>query len=293
MADRTFVADHSEWETVEDTAPSTSPQAQHRRAEASWWAKFVGYISGAARTNPTEAQDGREESGPPFTWEMIVASVARDQQSETAPSASQAEDSSQATSGHRGFDRPGRPASRILDALPRNPFGRIVPRISGDMYQEIRQYVERTEWVDVNGNLVNINITCSLCLDKKLRVGQRPPREEFETALLNPDYDAVADSEVIQVFPCGHYFGRDCVLDWMSEMVRMRRSAITCPICRFEMVHPECGHIAYPLGVLMGDFTIGTSVERQIIPLPPTIPEGGQVAASCPSCSGYLNISEW
>lgn len=80
-------------------------------------------------------------------------------------------------------------------------------------------------------------------------------------------HDESAD-EVPALLPCGHFFGLDCLTVWLA-------GHDTCPSCRRVLRHEGCGHQVEPHAVLDCPGAI---------PMPQTVPEGGQVHRKCGPC---------
>ncbi|KAI0872715.1 hypothetical protein GGS24DRAFT_502537 [Hypoxylon argillaceum] len=80
---------------------------------------------------------------------------------------------------------------------------------------------------------VSINLDCTICNDKHIKlpswVDGRPNATQDEC-------------EELCVLPCGHFFGRQCIINWAQQQVN-NRVVPSCPTCRFELLHPVCGHM--------------------------------------------------
>ncbi|KAL2120774.1 hypothetical protein VTJ04DRAFT_4801 [Mycothermus thermophilus] len=85
----------------------------------------------------------------------------------------------------------------------------------------------------------DMKIVCAIC---------------FESKLVLPDdgEDLVADTDPM-LLPCGHVLGTCCLLEWLrTEQEQPIPRPPRCPICRFELRHPRCGHDATPCRLTRG-----------------------------------------
>lgn len=84
---------------------------------------------------------------------------------------------------------------------------------------------------------------CAICVSPTLPLPTLVPGHEVD---LNPGEEYQAQ------LPCGHIFGHSCILLWLIQNSELnhdlpdQRRCPTCPICRFNLVHSECGHIVLP-----------------------------------------------
>ncbi|KAF2967304.1 hypothetical protein GQX73_g6268 [Xylaria multiplex] len=84
---------------------------------------------------------------------------------------------------------------------------------------------------------IQVRLTCDICCIKHLRLpGWNDRLEPTNTA---------DNSENICVLPCGHFFGDECIRNWVGQRHDDIDGA-TCPKCRFQLTHKECGHEITP-----------------------------------------------
>ncbi|KAI1265712.1 hypothetical protein F5Y18DRAFT_426801 [Xylariaceae sp. FL1019] len=75
------------------------------------------------------------------------------------------------------------------------------------------------------------------------------------------------DPDIPAILPCGHVCCSSCVGLWLGK----HRS---CPFCRQSLIHEGCRHQVAPRPI-----TLDT-----IHSIPPTLPKGGKIGASCHNC---------
>ncbi|KAI1126207.1 hypothetical protein F5Y10DRAFT_293965 [Nemania abortiva] len=78
---------------------------------------------------------------------------------------------------------------------------------------------------------VRIQLKCEICLDKDLRL------PHWVSGCSKIDRRS---SEDICVLPCGHFFGKKCMMEWTKQSDYIQSPV--CPKCRFPLVHPKCKH---------------------------------------------------
>jgi hypothetical protein len=75
------------------------------------------------------------------------------------------------------------------------------------------------------------------------------------------------DDTTFSIMPCGHALGSVCLQHWLTKSDR-------CPICRYQLVYPTCGHRIQPRPI----------TEEATHMLPPTLPDNGSVPDLCSLC---------
>ncbi|KAK3353025.1 hypothetical protein B0T25DRAFT_199433 [Lasiosphaeria hispida] len=77
-----------------------------------------------------------------------------------------------------------------------------------------------------------------------------------------------SDDSIPVLLPCGHVFGQACLENWLDN------PNPACPACKIALVYPVCGH----------NIQSRPLYEDTIFHVPKTIPEGGEINASCEIC---------
>ncbi|KAI0197594.1 hypothetical protein F4808DRAFT_438616 [Astrocystis sublimbata] len=85
-----------------------------------------------------------------------------------------------------------------------------------------------------DGREVTIDLTCGLCRDRHLML---PHWVDNKSLGMSDD-----EKEKLCVFPCGHFFGLDCVKNWVACNQAVRDGCDRCPMCRFPLRYTMCGH---------------------------------------------------
>ena len=124
--------------------------------------------------------------------------------------------------------------------------------------------------LDAEGRRILIDLNCGICLDKRLCVplGVTPQSH----------YDGNSQFESLEVLPCGHFFGSECLENWFYTSLE-EGNRLRCPLCRYQLAY-RCGHFLEPR-THHPEFYRADSV-------PLTIPEGGRVPEYCDSCHGKV-----
>ncbi|KAI0404805.1 hypothetical protein F4802DRAFT_565551 [Xylaria palmicola] len=134
---------------------------------------------------------------------------------------------------------------------------------NASLFGDFARYLDKG--VDDKGSRVSIDLTCVICLERKLRV---PDRVMPECS----DCDARA-LETLAVLPCGHFFGSGCLSKWAAEIAP--ESWVPCPLCRFDLAY-RCGHDMMPREYDAENPRRGS--------VPRTLPEGGGICNLCFCC---------
>jgi hypothetical protein len=95
-------------------------------------------------------------------------------------------------------------------------------------------------------------VKCAICREKPLEM------------LVSPR--SIRDKDMA-ILPCGHAACHGCLSTWLE-------GHSTCPFCRLEHRHRECGHAVAPR----------TISHKTILSLPATICKGGTIAGRCSDC---------
>ncbi|KAI1436721.1 hypothetical protein GGR50DRAFT_186536 [Xylaria sp. CBS 124048] len=131
------------------------------------------------------------------------------------------------------------------------------------LFSDFASYLDKGE--DEDGKRVIARLTCSICQDRTL----------FPScATASDDSFHPARSEWMAVLPCGHFFGADCLANWLQHH-NHQGTTMTCPLCRFEMRY-TCGH-----AILPHQYNPSLCRTDQ---MPLTLPEGGTVPWNCRDC---------
>ncbi|KAI8956512.1 hypothetical protein F5Y11DRAFT_365569 [Daldinia sp. FL1419] len=133
------------------------------------------------------------------------------------------------------------------------------------VFGDIRERLQNG--VDEHGNTVRLRIRCTFCMDNVLGHDNHPP-------FAHAPQLGTPGVEAMQVLPCGHMVGYNCMMQWHMRLVTSHR-VVTCPVCRYEVIHSQCRHNNRV-------YTIGP-----ILP-PLTIPEGGVNPPQCGVCTDAL-----
>ncbi|KAH8163533.1 hypothetical protein CIB48_g4707 [Xylaria polymorpha] len=158
---------------------------------------------------------------------------------------------------------PDHPPPGLIRTDPPTPApSRVITNETASLFGDFARYLD--EGIDEDGNPVVVDLTCCICMHSKLQVS------DFVTP--HTCGNAPGTVEVLAVLPCGHYFGSDCLYEWLEYNTREEAG---CPLCRFQLVY-DCGHGLEPRGYN----PLGTRREQ----IPMTIPEGGKVPRSCEYC---------
>ncbi|KAI0175533.1 hypothetical protein GGR52DRAFT_537118 [Hypoxylon sp. FL1284] len=121
------------------------------------------------------------------------------------------------------------PTDNSIQGTGRNVNSRVLTEQDVPMFHMMEKYF----WgYDENGSHVLLDLTCPICLFRKLDVpAPVTPRQTHE------EYQ---EAEPFTVLPCGHYFGSWCLHNWF--VARQKRGLKPeCAYCRFPLTH-ECGH---------------------------------------------------
>ncbi|KAI0447464.1 hypothetical protein F4803DRAFT_574661 [Xylaria telfairii] len=169
---------------------------------------------------------------------------------------------------------PGVPAKEYYSSVPDHPPPglvridppspapfRVITNETASLFGDFARYLDNG--VDEDGNPVAVDLTCSICLESKLIVSDHVTPNRIG--------HAPRAFEAMAVMPCGHYFGTNCLYEWL---VSSHWNA-SCPLCRFQLLY-ECGHELEPREYN----PLGT--RRMQIPM--TVPEGGKIPRSCCIC---------
>ncbi|KAI1660282.1 hypothetical protein F4813DRAFT_401221 [Daldinia decipiens] len=148
---------------------------------------------------------------------------------------------------------------------------RVITNDDVSVFGDIAHYVEYG--LDSAGRRVELYLTCHIS-QTVLDVTSKTPRSR--------DLQDTSRSEPMAVLPCGHFFGFRGIDDW----VRTRYNdnvCPDCPLCRFLLVYPQCGH-----EIRIRPYDPRFTRDGQ---LPLTIPEGGSVPDYCLRCRvDYLKL---
>ena len=74
------------------------------------------------------------------------------------------------------------------------------------------------------------------------------------------------------ILPCGHIFGNDCIIKWMSSPSLDYSS---CPCCRFQLNYPRCGHTITPK-IILSQGIFAEDIQY--------ISHARQIPPDCPRC---------
>ncbi|KAI4868882.1 hypothetical protein F4820DRAFT_444795 [Hypoxylon rubiginosum] len=150
------------------------------------------------------------------------------------------------------------------------PARRHLTNADVSLFSDVREPL-RTH-ADAEGHPVLLDLICMICLGRFLEVPEpvAPRREAY----------VESGREVVNVLPCGHFFGGRCNHRWMAVTVE-NGAAPHCPMCRAPTVYEECRH------------RVPTQVADGETDVPLTIPEGGQVAKKCSSCDPDKPAGSW
>ncbi|GAW14435.1 hypothetical protein ANO14919_038380 [Xylariales sp. No.14919] len=144
---------------------------------------------------------------------------------------------------------------------------RLITNEQVSLFSDFNKYLHDS--IDEDGCPVVVDLTCAICMDRKLRV------PDAVTAR-SDDGQQHAAREPLVVLPCGHFMGSDCLETWLIESEFQNEAGIVrCPLCRFELVY-SCGHFIPPR-----EYIPELSGENQ---LPLTLPEGGRIPRTCEWC---------
>ncbi|KAI1171202.1 hypothetical protein F4777DRAFT_566221 [Nemania sp. FL0916] len=128
---------------------------------------------------------------------------------------------------------------------------------------------------DEDGLPVEIDISCCICMESKLRV------PECVTSA-----DATGSTETLVVFPCGHFFGGTCYQRYRDSCYSSLSLPITCPLCRFNLTYDDCEHDVLPR------YYDPEQARNEQMPL--TLPEGGTIPYHCKLCNeGRVQRATW
>ncbi|OTA55492.1 hypothetical protein K449DRAFT_438716 [Hypoxylon sp. EC38] len=144
----------------------------------------------------------------------------------------------------------------------------VQTRVISDMslFSDIVEYFDTG--VDLDGNHIVLNLECTLCHENRLEVPPAvSPRVHPEEA---------TSLEPMVVLPCGHFFGAWCLRQWVRPDPTGELFLDNCPLCRFPVKYPECGH-----NILIQPYYANTPRHHQ---LPLTIPEEGVIPNFCAAC---------
>ncbi|KAI0103170.1 hypothetical protein GGR51DRAFT_256989 [Nemania sp. FL0031] len=161
---------------------------------------------------------------------------------------------------------PAGPPPGLVRALPPSLAPtHLITNNEASLFSDFACYLDRG--VDENGYPVIVDLTCAICLDRKLVVPScvTSPNQTFESD----------NFEWLTVLPCGHFFGSKCLESWIEEAQWDHNAVVPCPLCRFKLAY-ACGHPLLP---------------REYNPLwtrnaqmPMTFPEGGDIPRVCEEC---------
>ncbi|KAK6948139.1 hypothetical protein Daesc_009903 [Daldinia eschscholtzii] len=132
------------------------------------------------------------------------------------------------------------------------------------IFGDFAKYIE--PGVDSAGRQIELDLTCSIShasLDVYTRNSK--PRDPNDAARAEP----------MAVLPCGHFFGYRGIDDWIRTRI-VDEMPPDCPICRFFLTYPQCGH-----EIKIRPYDARFQRDGQ---LPLTIPEGGTVPKYCLRC---------
>ncbi|KAI1642246.1 uncharacterized protein F4817DRAFT_353378 [Daldinia loculata] len=154
-------------------------------------------------------------------------------------------------------------------ALDRNV--RVITNDDVSVFGDIAHYVEYG--LDSAGRRIELYLTCHIS-QTALDVMSRTPRSR--------DPQGMSLSEPMAVLPCGHFFGFRGIDDWTRTRYNDNVSP-DCPLCRFPLIYPQCGH-----EIRIRPYDPRFTRDGQ---LPLTIPEGGSVPEYCLRCRvDYLKL---
>ncbi|KAI0876312.1 hypothetical protein GGS24DRAFT_514262 [Hypoxylon argillaceum] len=160
---------------------------------------------------------------------------------------------------------PGCPPPGLVRVHPPFPTPvRVVSNANASLFSDFAPYLDTGH--DEDNNPVVVDLTCLICLQRKLDVPDRVTASDFNHAR--------GARESMTILPCGHFFGSGCMARWIMEN-EWQEIIWHCPICRFELVY-DCGHEIEPL-----EYDPDCRRARQV---PMTLPEGGEIPHSCNEC---------
>lgn len=176
---------------------------------------------------------------------------------------------------------PGVSAEHYLHGLPNGcppglvrvspPFPTPIRTITNEnvsLFSDFAHYLDRGR--DEDGNPVVVDLTCLICLERKLQV-PACVTANYPPGLEGPSF------EWLTILPCRHYLGSECLENWLVESKwRSPDMAADCPLCRLKLEY-HCGHFLPPR-----EFNPVKTRAQQV---PMTLPEGGMVPWSCPDCN--------
>ncbi|KAI0117425.1 hypothetical protein F4814DRAFT_448427 [Daldinia grandis] len=148
---------------------------------------------------------------------------------------------------------------------------RVITNDDVSVFGDFAAYVEYG--LDTAGRRIELYLTCHIS-QTALDVMSRTPRSR--------DPRETSQSEPMAVLPCGHFFSFRGIDDW----IRTRASdniCPDCPLCRFPLIYPQCGH-----EIRIRPYDMRFTRDGQ---LPLTVSEGGFVPEYCRRCrADYLKL---
>ncbi|KAK5635491.1 hypothetical protein RRF57_011203 [Xylaria bambusicola] len=166
----------------------------------------------------------------------------------------------------------GPPPGLVRVSAPVNTPTRVLTNEDVSLFGDFARYLGEGGNIDDEGFIVKLDLKCGICFDHPLWVADcASPDEHFHSTEL---------FEGIVVIPCGHYYGSECLDEWLRTSNREgfanQEGAFSCPACRYSLKY-RCGHYLAPI-----EYSPDTH-RNQTVPL--TIPEGGHVSHYCEDCA--------
>ncbi|KAI1117996.1 hypothetical protein F5Y14DRAFT_294712 [Nemania sp. NC0429] len=147
---------------------------------------------------------------------------------------------------------------------------RVITNDDVSLFGDFAQYLDTGR--DEDGNLVAVDLDCLICQDRKLQLPAcvTANNPDLAPGLEGPRWEWMA------ILPCGHFWGSDCLLEWLSESTwTSPENCASCPLCRLTLTY-NCGHFLSPR-----DFHPARTRAEQV---PMTLPERGAVPERCAEC---------
>ncbi|KAI1264498.1 hypothetical protein F5Y18DRAFT_436886 [Xylariaceae sp. FL1019] len=95
----------------------------------------------------------------------------------------------------------------------------------------------------LEGRKIQIELTCQICMTSKLILPDWITSDYCKKVRhgLHPSPYTYNIEEPLDVLPCGHFIGGECMATWFKGLTD-RDKIPTCPLCRFPLIHSGCGH---------------------------------------------------